>query len=354
MTLRRKISGLRQSWRKQCSAKNHQRIEKVAEQLYQGRIQSHQSGSAAGDWAKAEKIVQNPLRYAFYIGNQPMKPIVLPPKRWFAVGISDKTSWEWMELLIIPLFLAVGAFYLENQIERRQERIAFERYQQESQIADERAKQETLTSYFEQMKELLLSENLRRASEDSEVRSVARAITTTAVGELDSQRNRLLLSFLQESNLIRSAEETELESEIKPLSLLVKLDFSGAALSNVTLRRTNLRRATFRGANLTAADLSVTDLSSADFSGATLREATFFGATLREAIFSRADLSEANLSETDLSGANLVEADLRKAAFINATLSEAIVSESQLEESIICQTLLPEGFALDPNRDCPD
>ncbi|WP_038019253.1 hypothetical protein, partial [Synechococcus sp. PCC 7335] len=64
-----------------------------------------------------------------------------------------------MKLLLIPLFLTGGALYLENQVERRQERIAAERYEQEAQIAAERAKQETLTSYFEQTKELLLSEN---------------------------------------------------------------------------------------------------------------------------------------------------------------------------------------------------
>ena len=54
---------------------------------------------------------------------------------WFFQG---KTSWEWLELLIVPLGLAVGAFYFENRVENRQERIAAERYEQERNIANER------------------------------------------------------------------------------------------------------------------------------------------------------------------------------------------------------------------------
>ena len=126
----------------------------------------------------------------------------MQPFKWFAAGVSSKTSWEWMELLIVPLFLALSAFYLENRVDRRQEIIAEERYKQEQQIADEQSKQETLISYFSQMKELLLDRQLRKAEENSEVRSVARATTTTSIRALDSERNILLLNFLKESNLI--------------------------------------------------------------------------------------------------------------------------------------------------------
>ena len=71
-----------------------------------------------------------------------------------------KRPWRWLELLIVPLFLAGGAFYLETRVESRQER-----------IADERAKQAVLDSYLEKMQGLLLDRGLRESSEDSEVRS---------------------------------------------------------------------------------------------------------------------------------------------------------------------------------------
>ena len=201
-------------------------------------------------------------------------------------------------VLLIPLFLAVGAFYLENQIERRQERIASERYEQETQIANERAKQETLTSYFEQMKELLLSENLRESSEDSEVRSVARAITTTTIKELGSDRNQLLISFLRESNLINKLEELDSNIEDESLSLLVSL-----SLSNADLRRANLSRANLRGANLRGANLVVANLRSANLSYANLRSANLSNANLSNANLSNADLSNADLGGAEVEGA---------------------------------------------------
>ncbi|MBE9062232.1 hypothetical protein [cf. Phormidesmis sp. LEGE 11477] len=220
MALGKRIVGMHQVQRIQRAAKKRRRIAVIAYQLYQKRMQQHSSGDEHSDWAQAQEIVSSPLRHSVYFVNHIVKAIPTSPVRWFASGVLGKTSWEWMELLLIPSFLAVGAFYLENQIERRQER-----------IADERIKQETLTSYFEQMKELLLSENLRESSVDSEVCSVARALTTTTVRELGSEHNALLVSFLQESNLSRRLEATE----VKSLPLLTGLDLRRTDLSGADL-----------------------------------------------------------------------------------------------------------------------
>ena len=234
--------------------------------------------------------------------------------RWFVFGVADKTSWEWMELLLIPLFLAVGAFFLERQTEQRQEY-----------IVQEQAKQEALTSYFEQMQELLLSENLRRSPEDSEVRSVARAITTTTIKEVGrdtsmfrdpaifsvlrylsrfgarefreqyrdlSGRSGLLISFLQESNLIQNAEATVDEAEDKPLFLLAGLNLKFTDLIYVDLNNADLS-----GADLTSSILGVADLSNADLSEAILYDADLTLSNLRSANLSGADLHKANLVE---------------------------------------------------------
>ena len=225
--------------------------------------------------------------------------IVKAPFNWLFSGFSGKTSWEWLELLIVPVGLAIGAFYLENRVEARQEQIAQARYEQEAQIADAQAKQETLDNYLDKMQGLLLDRNLRGASEESEVRSVARAITTTAIKELGSDRNALLTGFLQESGLIQKLEESEEQSVI----LLASLELSGAYLIDA-------------------------DLIDADLSGAVL--------------------IDANLSGADLHFANLSDADLR-----DAYLRDAIgLTKTQLSESRLCNTKLPEGIDLDPNRDC--
>ena len=233
------------------------------------------------------------------------------PFKWFVLGVAGKSSWQWLELLIIPVFLAIGAYSLENQADGRQ-----------AKIADARAKQETLDNYLEKMQGLLLDRNLRSAKEESEVRSVARAITTTAIKELDSDRNALLISFLKESDLIRRT----VDSEDKTLALLLGLDLSDANLS-----RANLRDANLYDANLFYADLSYVDLISANLSDANLRGANMISANLRNA----------NLSDADLRGANMISANLR-----NANLSGANLSDADLRGATVIGTKFGQGFDL--------
>ena len=309
--------------------------------------------------------------------------------KWIASGLSGKTAWEWLELLIVPLGLAVGAFYLENRVENRQERIATERYEQERSIADERAKQDVLDSYLERMQELLLDRGLRESSEDSEVRSVARAITTTAFKELGWERNALLVDFLQESNLISSNDNLEKES-VKGIAILsglnlsrVNLDFANlieANLSGANLSEANLSNAKLIEANLSNANLLGTDLSDANLIEADLSRAILIGADLSTANLLSTDLSNANLSYANLSGANLLSTDLSNAnlsyadlshidpydadlnysnlsdtelTLITASVTGAVrPKQEQIEQALLCSTKLPKGIDIDPNRDC--
>ena len=240
--------------------------------------------------------------------------------KWVTSGLSGKTSWEWLELLIVPLGLAIGAFYLDSQVEGRQERIATERYEQERNIADERAKQEILDSYLEKMQGLLLDRNLRKSSEDSEVRSVARAITTTAIKDLDATGNALLLDFLQESNLVSSGSLEE-ENTKESIVILPGLNLSNAALSGANLSAADLNGADLNGANLRAADLNGANLSAADLNGANLRAADLNDATLRYANLGGANLGGADLLDADLSYANLRYANLSEANLCSIRLS---------------------------------
>ena len=206
MRLRAELLQGRRKWAKRKIERRQKRTEKIAHQLYQQRELTHKAGNEASDWALAQKIVRNPLRRVLYRSRQTATGVMVSAK-WAYSGVAGKTSWEWLELLIVPLLLAGGAFYIDNQGEKRQEAIADERYRNETALAYEREKQETLNIYLEQMKELLLSENLRASSVDSEVRSVARAITTTTIKNLDNERNALVIDFLQESNLLRATDE---------------------------------------------------------------------------------------------------------------------------------------------------
>jgi hypothetical protein len=102
-----------------------------------------------------------------------------------------KTLWDWMDLLVVPIVLATGAWWLtksDNRIERE--------------IATDRQQQTTLEAYFDQMTSLLLNSDLRRSEKGAEVRSIARSRTLTVLRVLDPARRSLVLMFLKESNLI--------------------------------------------------------------------------------------------------------------------------------------------------------
>lgn len=276
--------------------------------------------------------------------------MIAAPLRWIALGVSGKTAWEWMELLIIPLILAVGAFYLENQVEERQEIAAERRYEQEIKIADERSKQATLDSYFEQMEELLLDRSLRSSEENSEVRSVARAITTATIQRLDAEQNDLLFRFLKESRLIsgtakfeqlfRSTDETkekvqeytaQLNEEIEQLAfpLLIGLDLSNADLSGVDLSSVDVSTGKFNPVILKGFIYFDVDLSSVNFSDADLSDTT-----LRNANLTRANLTGADLSSSNLYGVNLERAVLVEANLADTNLTSAEVTEAEFGDGI--------------------
>lgn len=240
---------------------------------------------------------------------------------WRWIGIGDKTFWNWLELLIVPLFLAGGAVFLERQTEIRQEQIATNRYQQEA-----------LAKYLDQMTALLLDENLRKSSSDSEARSIARARTITALQELDGDRKGLLIRFLHESNLI-SASQT-----------IVSL--YDANLSDADLRIANLSSADLSGADLSGADLSGADLSGANLSGAIL-----YGGDLNIAILNNADLSGAGLDGAKLNYADLRGADLRGVILHGAILYGAKLDDTNLSDAVLCRTTMPDQKV--ENRDCP-
>jgi len=202
-----------------------------------------------------------------------------------------KTLWDWMQLLIIPVALAIAAL-LFNRTERKSEQ----------RIAIDSQRQATLQEYLDRMSELLLERDLRTSQPDDEVRNVARARTLTVLSRINTERKGSLLQFLSESHLISV------------------IDLSGADFTGVRLRKADLRGARLAGAKLTGADLSGADLSGANLTGANLR-----GVDLREASLTRANLSGAKLTRANLTKANLTEANL----YI-ATLPETILHKANL------------------------
>jgi len=235
------------------------------------------------------------------------------PNGDFVLG---KKLWDWMELLIIPLVLAIGAFAL-NRSERAIERQAAEdRVNLEREIATDRQQEAALQSYLDRMADLLLKEKLR-TSENEEVRDVARTRTLTVLRALDANRKGLVIQFLNEAKLIKGPE---------PIIVLKDVDLRGA----------NLHGAYLRGAYLEGANLEDAEMHHAYLSEALLQNANLMGANLQGA-----NLSNAIMHHSNLQGANLKSANLFGTVFDGANLEGANLQGTiQMEKAFLHETNL--------------
>jgi uncharacterized protein YjbI with pentapeptide repeats len=220
--------------------------------------------------------------------------------RW--TGFRGMTLRSWLELLVVPLALVVIGFLFSVQQDARQQRIEDQRAAAERELAEQRAQDEALQAYLDQMSNLLLENDLRESKEDSEVRTLARARTLTVLGRLDPNRKTALTQFLVEAELVQRVDGRD------PI-----ISLRGADLSGANLFLANLSGAVLEDADLSGANLSFAFLRNANLSGADLLGANLLGATLRGANLRRAVLREATLEDADLRNADLRNADLRNA-----------------------------------------
>ncbi len=271
-------------------------------------------------------------------------------------GVRDKTLWDWLQLLIIPVVLAGGAMWFsraEREAERRR--------------ADDRSRIAALETFLDKITDVLLDPDWRRSEATlAQVKGALRVRTLTTLERLDVKRKGTVVRFLYMADLIeRRNPDVELQQADLSGVNLSKIGLNGANLSKATLSKADLNTADLSAADLSAADLSAanlnwaklseTDLSGANLRGTTLITAKLGGANLRRANLRGADLRGANLCEASLIGANLRGADLRgarlgKANLWDANLSRANLSETNLREANLIKityddyTLWPEDF----------
>lgn len=145
----------------------------------------------------------------------------------------------------------------------------------------ERYRQTILTDYLNQTSQLTLDHPLWKIQQNP---YLLRAITQTALEEIDGKRKRYIIMFLQDTNLLT------FNPHIKSIPLLKNANLTEAQLYNL-----NLTSANFSQADLTKANLSQANLHNANFSSAKLPNANLTNADLRGADFSNVDLTSTNL-----------------------------------------------------------
>jgi uncharacterized protein YjbI with pentapeptide repeats len=252
---------------------------------------------------------------------------------------------NWLELFIVPFALVVVGFLFTMQQDARQQKIETQRAEAERKLVEQRAQDEALQAYLNQMGNLLLEKDLRESEEDSEVRTLARARTLTVLGRLDSSHKTAVMQFLVEAELIQRVDGrgplirlvgadlrgTGVGMSHDPFSVgggkligrKVRTNVSGADLSLANLSNADLNRVNLSGADLTFANLSNADLSDAELSGVDLSLANLSNADLNSVNLSGADLEAVNLSGADLNRVNLSGADLNLANLSTANLNRA-------------------------------
>jgi uncharacterized protein YjbI with pentapeptide repeats len=248
------------------------------------------------------------LSYLIYIGYG-LRWTGFGPSRVSGEVQPGKTLWEWLGLLFVPTILALGGFLLnrwqkqhEDRIQQAQEQqqqlIEEARREREEAAAIQRAQDEALRAYLDQMSNLMVDRELRKKlrekklreePEDPDEHTLAQARTLAILLGLGRERKKIPLKLIYELRLITKEE---------PILNLRNAGLDTADLSEITLHEACLSEADLRRANLSGADLKGTDLTRADLRGA--------------------DLSDADLSDTMLAGANLLPYDEKAPAKLNA------------------------------------
>ena len=247
--------------------------------------------------------------------------------RW---GFRGMTVRDWLPIggaLLVPLVIALGSWAITWQLEKLEN----QRAEAERELAEQRAQDEALQAYLDQMSQLMLDRKLLEAEPGDPVHTLAQARTSTAILRLDAEHNESVTHFLITSGLsVRSKDSPRLLRG----STLSHAKLSGAHLPNADLGDAELSGADLSNALLVNANLIGADLSGADLSNALLDNADLVAhlpnADLSGASLIGADLSDANLFSADLSDANLISADLSRANLSDANLSDANLENANL------------------------
>ena len=198
----------------------------------------------------------------------PSHSITLP--RW--AGLGNKTIWDWVSLLLLPIVLTIGGFIFTGRQEERQQALETQRAARELNLAEQVAQDEGLQAYIDQMSDLIQAHDLLTCNTSCwESLALARARTETVIQRLDADHNRSVVRFLGGADLL--GKRALLGDDPSQLSLFESAVLAEADLENTDLRTVVLRESDLSEANLHQANLVYANLDGADLTGANLSNA---------------------------------------------------------------------------------
>jgi Pentapeptide repeats (8 copies) len=174
-------------------------------------------------------------------------------------------------ILIIGTFIAVAVFFviiiLGNLTNNFNEKIySFPGFSGNTALTVDYHRHAILSDYLKTMTQVILEENPKQIKDNS---NIFRAITQATLQELDPQRQRYVIMFLQDANLLQNPSK-------KQASLLLGVSLMGINLQNLNLRFADLQQTNLTGADLRGADLRGANLDNVNLTNSCYNSQTIF------------------------------------------------------------------------------
>ncbi len=232
--------------------------------------------------------------------------------------VPAKNVWDWLNLLIVPLVIALGGFILNKKMKETEIEISTNERKLDREIANERFAENSLQIYFDRISELLTKMNLREEHVDSDVVRIARARTLSLLNVLDGRRKGSVVQFLSETHLL---EGREVDGKYKYPPIL---------LGYANLKFMIIKNSTISNAHLHYVDMSHADLSGTCFDGVILQEAIVKNANLTNTSFENANCENADFKGTDFTGSNLKNTNFRSSDLTGVCFKHANLDGARL------------------------
>ena len=266
-------------------------------------------------------------------------------------GFAGKSLWDFMEVLIVPLFLAIIAIWFNEQSKKRDLQFQARRANLDREISSQQFQQRILNEYLDKMTSLLEEKdfvllNVESDDKTNNVLKTAQVITVTALRQLQKDQQDIVIQFLRDAGLHSFLLKNAFLAEADLSNLnLEKIDFSQANLNNCNLENSNLLDANFSRASLQSANLKSSNLMRANCDEALLQYAD-----MRECVAVGISLQSSNLKHANLSAANFglryikvnpdyglfpIKWELHETNFTSANLADAILYGVDLEGAIL-------------------
>jgi uncharacterized protein YjbI with pentapeptide repeats len=233
------------------------------------------------------------------------------------------------------LTITLGGWYLSSINDARQREIA-SRNQHDAVIRE----------YIKEMKGMLVDKSIAKDAKQpgSEVHGVARALTLTAINQLQNasqDQKSMIFEFLREASFPVLAS-----SDWKRKA---KLNRFGSDITDEWKDRANLQFSKLCcGVVLSGSNLTGANLRGADLRGSWIRGADLSGTKLRMAYLNEARLEQSKLVQADLRGANFIGANFSGGYSDKAYYPvEAKLREANLSGATFKDTICPNGKKTD-------